>query len=268
MIRGRSMVDRDTPVTDDELHAHVDGELPADRGTAVEAWLATHPDDAARVASWRAHAELIRVRYGGVARTAVPPHLDMDRLARKERKWTWLTGAAVIAAFLAGGATGWFGHGVLAGAPAVVAPTVAAEALDAHKLYVAEVRHPIEVPAEASHLVPWLSRRVGSALRAPDLGAFGLKLMGGRLLPGQSGKPAAMFMYETTSGDRYTLYCARAGAPETALHYNAAGQVAAVYWVDGDLGFVMSGPADREQLIKIAQAAYEQLDRRTIRSSS
>jgi anti-sigma factor RsiW len=40
-----------------------------------------------------------------------------------------------------------------------------------------------------------------------------------------------------------------------------------VYWVDGDVGFVVSGPADRERLIKIAQAAYEQLDRRT-RSSS
>jgi len=262
------MVDRDTPVTDDELHAYVDGELPADRGTAVEAWLATHPDDAARVVSWSAQAELIRVRYGGVARTAIPPHLDLDRLARNERKWTWLTGAAVIAAFLAGGATGWFGHGVLAGAPAVVAPTVAAEALDAHKLYVAEVRHPIEVPAEASHLVPWLSRRVGSALRAPDLASFGLKLMGGRLLPGQSGKPAAMFMYESASGERYTLYCERSSAPETALHYNVAGPVAAVYWGDGEVGFAVSGPADRERLIKIAQSAYEQLDRRTTRSNS
>ena len=262
------MVDRDMPVTDDELHAYVDGELPADRRTAVEAWLATHPDDTARVASWRAHAELIRVRYGGVARTAVPPHLDMDRLARKERKWAWLTGAAVIAAFLAGSATGWFGRGVLAGAPAVVAPTVAAEALDAHRLYVAEVRHPIEVPAEASHLVPWLSRRVGSALRAPDLASFGLKLMGGRLLPGQSGKPAAMFMYESASGERYTLYCQRLSAPETALHYNVAGQVAAVYWADGEVGFAVSGPADRERLIKIAQSAYEQLDRRTTRSNS
>jgi len=109
---------------------------------------------------------------------------------------------------------------------------------------------------------------VGSTLRAPDLATFGLKLMGGRLLPGHSGKPAAMFMYESASGERYTLYCARSAAPETALHYNVAGQVAAVYWGDGDVGFVVSGPADRERLIKIAQAAYEQLDRRTTRGNS
>jgi anti-sigma factor RsiW len=261
------MVDRDLPITDDELHAYVDGELPADRRKTVDAWLATHPDDAARVASWRVHAELIRVRYGGAARNPVPARLNLDRLARAERKWTWMAAVAVVSAFLVGGATGWFGRGAL-GVPLPAARTVTAEALDAHRLYVAEVRHPIEVPADASHLVPWLSRRVGSTLRAPDLATFGLKLMGGRLLPGQSGKPAAMFMYESASGDRYTLYCARSAAPETALHYDVAGQVAAVYWGDGDVRFVVSGPADRERLIKIAQAAYEQLDRRTTRGSS
>ena len=179
------MTDRDTPVTDDELHAHVDGELPADRRAAVERWLATHPEDAARVSAWRAQAELIRVRYGDVARNPVPSRLDLDRLARADRKWTWLAAASVLLAFLAGGAAGWFGRAALQPPPVVAVPTVTAEALEAHKLYIAEVRHPIEVPADASHLLPWLSRRVGSTLRAPDLAPFGLKLMGGRLLPWQ-----------------------------------------------------------------------------------
>jgi anti-sigma factor RsiW len=261
------MIDRDTAVTDDELHAYVDGELPADRLKAVEAWIATRPEDAARVAAWRSQAELIRVRYGGVARDPVPQRLDFDRLRRAERKWTWLAAAAVLLAFMAGGATGWFGRGAVQVPPTTAAPTVTADALEAHKLYIKEVRHPIEVPAEAQHLVPWLSRRVGSTLRAPDLGTFGLKLMGGRLLPWQPGKPAALLMYESESGDRYTLYCAKTAGPETALHYNESGEVAAVYWGDGDVGFVVSGPANRYKLLKIAQAAYEQLDRRPTRPS-
>ena len=49
------MVDQ-TPVTEHELHLHVDGELPVGRREAVEAWLANHPEDAARVASWREQA--------------------------------------------------------------------------------------------------------------------------------------------------------------------------------------------------------------------
>src|SRR5262245_63968104 len=130
------MVDRDRTVSDDELHAFVDGELPADRRNVVEAWLATHPDDAARVASWRAHAEMIRLRYGGLARNPLPPRLDLERLARADRKWTWLAAAAAVCAFFAGGAAGWFGHGALVSVPPPVAQTVTAEALDAHKLYI------------------------------------------------------------------------------------------------------------------------------------
>ena len=48
------MFDRDQPVTEEELHAYVDGELAPERREAVEAWLATHSDDMARVGAWRA----------------------------------------------------------------------------------------------------------------------------------------------------------------------------------------------------------------------
>ena len=61
------MTEQDRNVTEDELHAYVDGELPAERRGIVEARLAAHPDDAARVAAWRSQAELIRARYGAVA---------------------------------------------------------------------------------------------------------------------------------------------------------------------------------------------------------
>ena len=45
------MMDREPPVTEEELHAYVDGELAADRRGAVEQWLSNHPDDAARIAA-------------------------------------------------------------------------------------------------------------------------------------------------------------------------------------------------------------------------
>ena len=56
------MNDPHIPVTEDELHAYVDNELPAERRGDVEAWLATHPDDAARVQSWRTMAEALHAR--------------------------------------------------------------------------------------------------------------------------------------------------------------------------------------------------------------
>jgi anti-sigma factor RsiW len=254
------MTDRDLPVTEDELHVYVDGELAADRREAVERWLATHPDDAARVAAWRAQAEAVRAHYGAIVNEPVPEHLTLAKITRNRRSWAAAAAAAVIAAFAIGGVAGWMVRGASAEAPSKF-ETFTNEALGAHRLYIAEVRHPIEVNASENHLLPWLSRRVGTNLRAPDLSSFGLRLLGGRLLPGISG-PAALFMYESTGGERVTLYASRQAEPQTSFRYNVANQFGAVHWVENDIGYVMSGPADKDRLKSIARLAYEQMENR------
>src|SRR5580704_5814505 len=257
------MTEQDRNVTEDELHAYVDGELPAQRRGIVEAWLAAHPDDAARVAAWRSQAELIRARYGAVANEKPPRHLNLARLARRRRRGVAaMAAAAVIAAFIGGGAAGWFARGAEA-ASSSDQRRFTADALEAYRLYVVEVRHPVEVPGDQRpHLVEWLSKRLGSPLRAPELEKMGLKLVGGRLLPGPTGA-SAFFMYEAASGERFTLYCGHTSDQETALLYTAKDQSAAYYWVDHNLAYVLSGPAEREKLRAIAQAAYDQIDTRT-----
>jgi anti-sigma factor RsiW len=111
------MIDGDPRVTEEELHAYVDGELAADRRGTVEAWLASHPEDAARVAQWRAQAEAIRARFGAFASEPVPTRFDLDRLARRARSWRAAAAAAVIVAFVAGAVVGWMAHGASAAAP-------------------------------------------------------------------------------------------------------------------------------------------------------
>jgi anti-sigma factor RsiW len=169
--------------------------------------------------------------------------------------------AAVLAAFVAGGAAGWAARGFEAQPPTDLA-RFTNDALDAYRLYTVEVRHPVEVPGDQRpHLVEWLSKRVGSPLRAPELDKVGLKLVGGRLLPGPTGA-TAFFMYETPTGERFTLYCGHTTDRETALRYTTGEQNAAYYWVDRNLAYVLSGPAERDKLYAIAQAAYDQIDRR------
>jgi anti-sigma factor RsiW len=254
------MSDRDSPVTEDELHAYIDGEIPADRRQAVEAWLASHPDDAARVAAWRAQADAIRTRYGAVAGEQVSPRFDLDKLARSTRSWRAIAAAAVVLAFLTGGVVGWMAHGASAAAPSRF-DIFTTTALDAHKIYVVEVRHPVEVTGkERPHLVYWLSKRLDYKLLMPEMESSGLKLVGGRLLPGPFG-PAAFCMYEGPSGERYTIYYARTDAPQTQLRYRAGERFSAFYWVENGLAYVVSGPADRERLLQVAQAAYDQIDK-------
>src|ERR1700704_1821471 len=106
------MTDRNIPVTEDELHAYVDNELPAERRSDVEAWLASHPDDAARVQSWRAMAEALHAGYDPVIDEAVPKRLEIERLVRQPRKWVYGAIAATLAAFIIGGGVGWLVRGV------------------------------------------------------------------------------------------------------------------------------------------------------------
>lgn len=255
------MSERAIPVSEDELHAFVDGELPDDRRAEVEAWLAAHPDDASRIASWRQQAELISQRYAGVVDEIIPDHLQLERLVKRRPLSRSLAAIAATLLLVAGGATGWFARGFWDGSPA--AASITAEALEAHRVYVVEVRHPVEVPgSDSAHLQQWLSRRVGHELRAPDLSGKGLTLIGGRLLPGPKGVAAAFFMYEGRSGERFTIYCVRTQTPESALRYRDAGAVGAVYWADGHVSYVVSGPAERQRLQGVAQAAYDQIETR------
>ena len=251
------MTDRDLPVTEAELHAYVDGELAPDRKAAVETWLSAHPEDRARVTRWHELTDAIRARYGAVATEPVPARLSVRQIERASRSWRSVAAAAAAAAFLIGGLAGWVAHGVAAPARGAE-PAFAADALDAYRLYVVEVRHPVEVPgSEAAHLVQWLSKRVGYQLRIPDLQPVGLKLVGGRLLPGPSGSAAAFFMYEGGSGERFTLYSTRAKGPDSSLRYNAEGQVGALYWTDGEVGYVVNGEANPDRLHSVGETVYE-----------
>jgi anti-sigma factor RsiW len=247
-------------VSEDELHAYVDGELPAERRGAVESWLTTHLEDAAKVAAWRKQAELVQARYGAVADEKIPLRLNIMRMARRRRSARIVAAAAAgVILFVTGGFAGWVVRGVESPLPSDLS-RFTADALEAYRLYVVEVRHPVEVPGDQRpHLVEWLSKRVGSPVLAPQLEKMGLKLVGGRLLPGPTGA-TAFFMYEGPSGERFTLYCGHTGDRETALRYTAGDQNAAYYWVDQNVAYVLSGPAEREKLRDIAQAAYEQID--------
>jgi anti-sigma factor RsiW len=263
------MTTQDSPVTEDELHAYVDGELPVDRKEAVAAWLAAHPAEAATVAAWQAQAEAIRARYGAVAGEPVPERLKLDQIMRQgrpRRSLAAIAAAAAVIAFVVGGAAGWMARGASAAAP-TSSGSITADALDAHKLYVVEVRHPVEVPgSERAHMTAWLSKRLGYAQRIPDLQSIGLKLVGGRLLPGPTGA-AAMYMYEGASGERFTLYCAKATSPESALHFKAGRRFAAFTWIDGNVAYVVSGPDNRARLEKITKTIYEQVDKSETRKS-
>ena len=178
---------------------------------------------------------------------------------------------------LAAIAAGWIalglGVGIVAGwqlhtwratmPPQAEVPGFVKRAAVAHAVYSPEVRHPVEVGADQEeHLVAWLSKRLGSPLRAPKLEDAGYFLVGGRLLPGESG-PVAHFMYQNKQGTRITLYVRTypAGNNETAFRYAAEGNVKVFYWIDRKLGYALSSAdVGTDDLLKVANTVYQQLN--------
>jgi anti-sigma factor RsiW len=254
------------PITEADLQAYVDERLDAARRAEVEAWLAARPDETERIADYRRLGAELRGLYEPVLQEPVPNALAYA-VSPGRRRWAR---AAAVAAWMAlgaviGGLAGWQLHGerpVVASAPDVGA-AMARRAAVAHATYSPEVRHPVEVGADQeAHLVAWLSKRLGAPLRAPKLEAVGYSLVGGRLLPGDTG-PVAHFMYQCNRGTRVTLYVRTeaAGNRETAFRYAREGSVGVFYWVDRRLGYALSsGDISKDDLLKVANAVYQQLN--------
>jgi anti-sigma factor RsiW len=272
-------------------HALADGRLPPGDKKALQQQMAADATAQATVAQWQAQRQQLRALHQDMLEAPLPEALLQTltraaaRRADQHRQW-WRWGgmaASVLVAF----ALGWMGRGqwpavapnglvaVNASAPS---QRFAAQAAMAHAVYQPEQRHPVEVPAaQQEHLVQWLSKRLGRPLKVPVLTAQGYELVGGRLLPGDTGA-RAQFMYQNSAGERVTLYlgalpptattkaspaAAGSAAPpppaDTAFRFTQEGPVPGFYWTDQGFGYALSGQLSRPALQALATAVYQQL---------
>jgi len=251
------------PVTEAELMAYVDGQLSPERRAAVEAAVADTPLLGAHAALWRQQNDAIATLYGPVANEPVPGRLVPHRMRRPAApSWARLAAAALVLLAL-GGAFGWTGRDIV-GEDEPAREVLIEAAVNAHRVYSAENRHAVEVAAaEQDHLVTWLSNRIARPIDAPDLTAFGLELVGGRLLPADvdlEAGPAAQLMYQTADGQRVTVYVTgsvpgEAGANETIM----LGQDQAFYWANEAITCTVVGQLPPQTLEPVARAVFEQL---------
>lgn len=251
------------PIEEADLHAYVDDRLDVERRRAVEAHLVADEEARARVAAWAEQNRVLGLLYDPTLDEPVPPRLSETIAEARGRaarpSWWWQAVAAVLLLALGAGG-GWFGAHWFEPPPTRLEVALPREALLAHRVFVVEKRHPVEVAAnERDHLVTWLSRRMGAKIPAPDLTSIGWNLVGGRLLSALDG-PACQLMYEDRGGRRITVYIARNPANrETAFLFRTEGAVRSFYWLDGPLGYAISGEIERAELMPLAKAVYDNL---------
>ncbi|WP_028217534.1 anti-sigma factor family protein [Paraburkholderia oxyphila] len=283
------MSDQHNPVTEEEIHAYVDGTLAQARRADVERELERNPELAARASDFFALNNLLHERYDRVLSEPVPARLRVEsagaahaasagparRHAREAANWPKFAGLA--AALVLGVGIGWgthYGADVLGGAagrgdPHAELHTVSAdstmnfvhEAALAHVVYMPEVERPDSMGArQEQDFVQWLANRLGTNVHAPMLEKSGFELSGGRLLPGADGD-VAQFMYHNAQGERVTLCIShrKASSNTTAFKLYQDGPVNVFYWIDGDFGYALSGGIDRKVLLQLAHDVYAQL---------
>jgi anti-sigma factor RsiW len=275
------------------VHAYVDGELTADEVADFERRMNAEPAMMAEVAALRAQKSALHARYDALM-TSVPRARSAHSLFQR-RGWAthvprgMALAATVVVSVAVGIAAGWVFRGradvgVVARAELPVAGVAVASrdaegrlqsfvqtAALSHAVFVPEVRHPVEVAAaDEAHLVAWLSKRLATPLVVPHLGDAGWTLLGGRLLPADSG-PVAQFMYQDAGGRRLTLAVSRgagtsspdaaAASPTTAFRIAEEHGDTVFYWIDHDEAYALTGKLSRSEMTALATRVYRQLDK-------
>lgn len=223
--------------------------------------VADDPALAEELADWDRQDAALRALYAPVADEPLPERLrDTVRAARPAPVARWVPEWRRLAAAAALVALGFVaGLGAAQLVPTDASPVLARAAMASFATYAVEVKHPVEVAAsDEAHLVQWLSKRLGTPIRAPDLAAEGFALIGGRLLPGDA-TPAALLMYEDGLGRRLALYVTRSEGAERELAFAEEPGRQAFWWVEDGLGCALAGDLPRETLRKLAVAAYHGL---------
>ncbi len=243
---------------EEQISAYLDGEMSESERLTFEQELDSSPALLQRLEKWSETDQLL----AQAVPTPDPAHLErLIKPAPQPRTLPLRQIAAMAAMFVFGGLSG-YGFNAYQGEPLrqpIVIQAVAG-ATAAHRMFSAEVRHAVEVPAsETEHLETWLSKRMGREMNVPRLETHGLSFVGGRMLP-FGDQVAGQYMYEDASGERMTLYMTKADQEaHTSVRYLDQDGLTIARWQEGPWLFILIAPIARDAFSPIASDVHEAL---------
>jgi anti-sigma factor RsiW len=243
-----------SPVSEEDLHAYVDGRLDAERRDAVDRYLRDHPEVAANITTDISQRNALREAFRAYAASPTPPQLNLSRLVEerlRRRRAPWRIAAAIILAFGVGAGGGWwFGSRPSSGISAL-----AEEAAISYAVYAVDQHRPVEIAAEHRNLMTrWLSNRLNQRVAPPDLSTLGYELLGGRLVASPHG-PAALFVYENAQGKRLILYVRPMVETERTTSMKAVdvNDLDGCAWIEQGIGYSLIADEDYARLLELSQ---------------
>jgi anti-sigma factor RsiW len=288
-------------VDDVMLMAYVDGEVDAATAREIEAAMAADPAVAARAQRMRDGAAITRSAFADVLHEPVPDRLiaalagggtlgaataaaaaNVVRLEPRKSGATTMGGgvmgwamAAGLAALIVGYSAGRYTNLVpTAGdTPIQVASTTPGgpgerwldHVAGIYQVYTSSLAQKDKLLVDFSaEDVPELEKYFGTKLNrklaVPDLSQRGFAPQGGRLLI-IGGKPAAQFLYTSTTGDLVALVVAHSEAPYLPAQADRRGDVNIVHWRNNGYAYAFAGTIDHQKLQEIADRVWRDLER-------
>jgi len=249
-------------VAEEDIHAYVDGMLDAAERSRVEAYLAAHPQEAARVQAYRQQNIGLHVLYDAVRREPLPESIAeiatrfQQAMRRQKRNRVTALLAASVCAVAITGSLVW---GSLGEQSLQESTSIAANDVSGDMGFLPPFDR-ISGGNDAATLKTLAEHYAGAPMKAPDLEAIGFKLMVQRVFP-TAGGPGAQLLYQNQNGDWIALNIGgdqrKAKTEITLVKHN---DVSMFYWRRGALTYGLSGGLQIKELNKVARMVSNQLN--------
>jgi anti-sigma factor RsiW len=280
------------PVTEEDLHALVDGETDPARRDAIFGFLSGSPADAAKIDAWRRQNEAIRAWFArveaepfdissalapatsqGIPGKAPAAQIYSAQAEKADRFWfsgkhrTWrdstawrnLTGA-LFAAFLCGNGAAFglimlLNHSRLGGWPGEGPAGVEEETsfINRTKAALLEFAPGGEAAVARQGASP-------AALILPNLSGTGLRLTGVRIVPGEKDRMICLFYTKGATGVIALCAEAKADGDRPGFHEEDQSNRKTVWWTQNHAKYALSGALPAAELRSLANHARNEIE--------
>jgi anti-sigma factor RsiW len=234
-------------ISDEDLHAYIDGALTEERAVAVRQALASDPELAERAALFAADKAMFKTIYAPLAERPLPAEWIARAHRRKEPHTRWQQAFAIAAVLLVMvmGPLAWRYY-----APATGTDVVQV-ALDAREGSPAGIRHVAtndDLKTDRYNVA--LRQAVASDVRIPDLSRMGYRLEGLHLYD-----KAAEILYRGPQDQLFTLYVRRSDGSARFDQFERRGLRVCI-WQDDQISTVMAGNISAAVMQRLATLSY------------
>jgi anti-sigma factor RsiW len=250
-------------ISEQELHAFIDGELDAERAAEIDTLVAKDAALAARVAAYRSDQNRLQQVYGALLDRELPSEWVRRIEARERPRRSFASMGGSRAAFAAIAASllilvgAWL---ALANRSGPDSDAIIREALAARQ----ESMHPQKIVTAANAAAPEAPNQVLTSaltmkLKAPDLTKIGYRLADVRIYSGVPGGNAVELRYRDQQARLFTVYLRHPSSP-ARVDLTQRDGLRICIWQDDVIGTVMVGEMSAGEMARAASAAYAGLN--------